>query len=115
SSAVSPSVSAITPMQAILAEFLGTFALCYVILNVATASKTSGNSFYGLAIGFTVLSGAYVFGGISGGVFNPAVFLGITLSGMQTFANIWIYLIGQLSAAIVAAFVFRYIDSEAEA
>ena len=64
--------------RALVAEFLYTFALCYVVLNVATAKGTSGNSFYGLAIGFTVLAGAYAVGGISGGAFNPAVAVGIT-------------------------------------
>lgn len=115
STAVVPTVANISPMQTVLAEFLGTFALCYVILNVATASKLSGNSFYGAAIAFTVVASAYVLGGISGGVFNPAVFLGISLSGMQSFANLWIYMIGELAAAITAAFVFKFIDKESEA
>jgi aquaporin Z len=61
---------------ALLAEFLFTFALVYVILNVATAKGNANNSFYGLAIGFTVLAGAFAVGGISGGAFNPAVALG---------------------------------------
>ena len=58
--------------KALLAEFLFTFALCYVVLNVATAKGTTGNSFYGLAIGLTVMTGAFAVGGISGGAFNPA-------------------------------------------
>ena len=62
---------------AFVAEFLYTFALCYVVLNVATAKGTSGNSFYGLAIGFTVLIGAFSVGSVSGGAFNPAVAVGI--------------------------------------
>src|ERR1700740_2925239 len=57
----------------LIAEFLFTFALCWVVLNVATARGTEGNSFYGLAIGFTVLAGAFAVGGISGGAFNPAI------------------------------------------
>jgi aquaporin Z len=53
----------VTPMTlqvgpALLAEFLFTFALVYVVLNAATAEGTSGNSFYGLAIGMTVMTGA---------------------------------------------------------
>src|SRR4030095_2292105 len=69
---------ALTPLQpatlpALLAEFLFTFALVYVVLNTATAKGTSGNSFYGLAIGFTVLTGAFAVGGVSGGAFHPAV------------------------------------------
>ena len=61
---------------ALLAEFLFTFALVYVVLNVATAKDTAGNSFYGLAIGMTVMTGAFAVGGISGGAFNPAVAFG---------------------------------------
>ncbi len=66
---------------ALLAEFLFTFALAYVVLNTATAEGTSGNSFYGLAIGMTVMTGAFAVGDISGGVFNPAVAVGISILG----------------------------------
>jgi aquaporin Z len=79
------------PVKALAAEFLFTFALCYVVLNVATAKATSGNSFYGLAIGFTVLAGAYSVGSISGGAFNPAVAVGLTILGKSALADIWIF------------------------
>lgn len=107
-----PVVTAMTPdiPKALLAEFLYTFALCYVVLNVATAKGTSGNSFYGLAIGFTVLAGAYSVGGISGGAFNPAVAVGITVMGLSAVANIWIYLAANFAAAAAAAFVFKTIN-----
>ena len=58
---------------ALIAELVGTFALCYVVLNVATAKGTAGICNYGLAIGFTVMVMAFALGGISGGAFNPAV------------------------------------------
>ena len=67
---------------ALVAEFLFTFALAYVILNVATAKATSGNSYFGLAIGFTVLVGAFAVGDLSGGSFNPAVAVGGTVMGL---------------------------------
>ena len=51
-----------TTMAALLVEILYTFALALVVLNVATADATSGNSFYGLAIGFTVAAGAFAGG-----------------------------------------------------
>jgi len=98
--------------RALLAEFLYTFALCYVVLNVATAKGTSGNSFYGLAIGFTVLVGAYSVGGISGGAFNPAVAVGITVMELSAVNNIWIFLVANFAAAIAAAFVFRAINPD---
>ena len=93
--------------RALVAEFLYTFALCYVVLNVATAKATSGNSAYGLAIGFTVLTGAYAVGGISGGAFNPAVAVGITMMGLQSVANIWIFLVANFAAGAVAGVLFK--------
>ncbi len=92
---------------ALVAEFLITFALAWVVLNVATAKGTSGNSFYGLAIGFTVLSGAYAVGGVSGGVFNPAVAVGITVMGLASAADIWIYLVANLAGGAAAALAFK--------
>lgn len=94
-------------LPALAVEFLGTFALTYTVLNVATAKGTSGNSFYGWAIGMAVLAGAYAFGGISGGAFNPAVAVGIAQMGVTGWATIWIYFVAELIAGIVAAFVFR--------
>ncbi|HZL93723.1 MAG TPA: aquaporin [Vicinamibacterales bacterium] len=93
--------------RALVAEFLYTFALCYVVLNVATAKATSGNSAYGLAIGFTVLTGAYAVGGISGGAFNPAVAVGVTMMGLQSVANIWIFLVANLAAGAIAGVLFK--------
>ena len=94
-------------LPALIAEFLGTFALTYTVLNVATARGTSGNSFYGWAIGMAVLASAYAFGGISGGAFNPAVAVGITQMGVTGWVNIWICWVPQLLAGIVAAYVFK--------
>jgi aquaporin Z len=95
---------------ALLAEFLFTFALVYVVLNTATAEGTSGNSFYGLAIGMTVMTGAFAVGDISGGAFNPAVALGICVLGISSWSNIWIYLLADFAAAAVAAVVFLMIN-----
>jgi aquaporin Z len=94
-------------VPALLAEFLFTFALVYVVLNVATAKGTSGNSFYGVAIGFTVLVGAFSVGNISGGAFNPAVAVGISVMGLSSWANIWIYLLAEFAGATVAAGAFK--------
>lgn len=96
-----------TVPQALLAELLGTFALCYVILNVATAKGTEGNSFYGLAIGFTVLCMAYALGGHSGGAFNPAVAVGISLMGLAAWSNIWIYMAANFGGGALAAIIFK--------
>jgi aquaporin Z len=95
---------------ALLAEFLFTFALVYVVLNTATAEGTSGNSFYGLAIGMTVMVGAFAVGDISGGAFNPAVALGICILGISNWANLWIYFVANFAAAVAAAIVFVQIN-----
>jgi aquaporin Z len=97
----------IDPTYALIGEFLYTFALCTVVLNVATSRGTSGNSFYGLAIGFTVLAGAYAMGPISGAAFSPAVVLGLTLVGLFAASNIWIYLVANFAAAAAAAAKFK--------
>jgi aquaporin Z len=94
----------------LLAEFLFTFALVYVVLNTATAEGTSGNSFYGLAIGMTVMVGAFAVGDISGGAFNPAVALGITVMGISSWNNIWMYLVADLAGGIAAALIFQLVN-----
>ena len=93
--------------KALVAEFLFTFALVYVVLNVATAKGTANNSFYGLAIGSTVMAGAFAVGGISGGAFNPAVAIGITVMGLSAVTNIWVFLVANFAAAFAAAMVFK--------
>ena len=98
--------------QALLAEFLYTFALAYVVLNVATAKANANNSFYGLAIGSAVMAGAFSVGGISGGAFNPAVAVGITTLGLAAVANIWIYLVADFAGAALAAIVFKIINPD---
>ena len=110
--AVTPIAPKVGP--ALIAEFLFTFALVYVVLNAATAEGTSGNSFYGLAIGMTVMTGAFAVGDISGGAFNPAVALGISVLGISRWNNIWIYLAADFAAAIIAAFVFNMINPPAQ-
>lgn len=94
-------------VKALIAELIGTFALVYVVLNVATAKATANNSFYGLAIGFTVTAMAYALGGFSGGAFNPAVAFGISFMKMTVWPDIWIYLVGCFGGGALAAFVFN--------
>src|SRR3954454_14794737 len=101
-------------VPALVAEFLFTFALVYVVLNSATADGTSGNSFYGLAIGMTVMTGAFAVGDISGGAFNPAVAVGISVMGISVWSNIWIYLVANFAAGVVAAITFNAINPPAQ-
>jgi aquaporin Z len=103
---------------ALLAEALFTFALAWVVLNAATSRDTEGNSFYGLAIGFTVGAGAFAVGAVSGGVFNPAVALGVSIMGLVTWSAIWIYLVSNFAGAALAALAFSFAshaDREVEA
>jgi aquaporin Z len=95
---------------AFVAEFLFTFALAFVILNSATSKDTAGNSFYGLAIGMTVMVGAFSVGALSGGAFNPAVAFGLAVMKLVNFADIWIHVVAELAAAIVAALVFQFLN-----
>jgi aquaporin Z len=97
-------------VPAIVAEFIGTFALAYVVLNVATAKATAGNSNYGLAIGFTVTVMAYALSGISGGAFNPAVATGAALMHLVKASNFWIYPVANLAGGALAALSFKFIN-----
>ena len=92
----------------LVVEFLFTFALAYVVLNVATSRGTEGNSFYDLAIGFTVGAGAFAVGSVSGGAFNPAVAIGAMVMGLLSWSDIWVYLLANLLGGVAAATVFLY-------
>jgi aquaporin Z len=97
--------------RALVGETIGTFALAYVVLNVATAKGNTGNSFYGLAIGFTVFVMASAFGRASGGAFNPAVAIGLWIMNVVAVKYIWIYL-GCFVGGILAALVFNFLNKE---
>lgn len=99
----------VSSAQALVNEVLFTFALVWVVLNAATAKGTEGNSFYGLAIGFTVVVGAFAGGGISGGAYNPAVGLGPNLV-KGNLAPIWLYLVGPWLGGALAAAAFRVVS-----
>ena len=108
---VGPSNTA-SVLQILSVEAIFTFALVLVILNVATNPKTEGNSYYGLAIGFTVMAGAFAGGGISGGAYNPAVGTGpilvdVIMGDGNTLPNLWYYLVGPIVGAMVAAYVYK--------
>lgn len=109
-----PALTAMTPdiTKALLNEFLFTFALVYVVLNVATSKKSAGNSYFGLAIGFTVVVGAFAGGGISGGAYNPAVAAGITAMGLSSWNNFWLYLVGCFTGGAAAAMLYKVVNKD---
>jgi aquaporin Z len=115
--AAAPGVD-VTWDRALAVEALFTFALALVVLNSATARQTEKNSFYGLAIGFTIVVAAFAGGAISGGAFNPAVGIGPmvidTLMGRGALGNAWLYIVGPFAGAIGAALFFRAQNPEPE-
>lgn len=98
--------------RALPLELVFTFALASVVLNVATAKRTAGNSYFGLAIGLTVAAGAYAAGGLSGGVFNPAVAVGLTMLGLSPVENLWVYLVATLAGGALAAQAFSFTNPD---
>lgn len=94
---------------ALMVEFLFSFALALVVLNTATVQETDGNSYFGLAIGFTLAVGIFAGGSVSGGAFNPAVSIGPaiidTLNGAGSYSFIWIYVVSPFAGGALAAFV----------
>ena len=99
-----------TLLAAFVVELLFTFALAYVVLNVATSKDHPDNSFYGLAIGFTVVAGAIAVGGISGGAFNPAVAIAGAAMGIFAWPTLWVYLLAQVIAGAAAGVAFRALN-----
>jgi aquaporin Z len=102
--------------RACVAEFLFTFALVSVVLNVATTKKHADNSYYGLAIGFTVMAGAFAVGPISGGAFNPAVaaspIILDTIRGGNSISNLPMYLVGTILGGVIAGLIFRVMNPD---
>jgi aquaporin Z len=101
---------AVTVLPALLAEFLFTFALVFVVLNVATARGTEGNSYFGAAIGLTQLAGAYTVGSVSGAALNPALALLLVVLDLLTPRSMWVLLIGELLGGVVAAVLFNALN-----
>jgi aquaporin Z len=92
-----------------LAEFLYTFVLVFVVLNVAAsrAADADKNEYYGLAIGFVVVAGAYGAGAVSGGCFNPAVAIGIDLASWNLgFFWSMVYVGWEIAGAALACVLF---------
>lgn len=112
--AAQPQPRNLAVLPELIAEFLFTFALVFVVLNSATSKDNTGNSFYGLAIGFTVMAGAFAVGGIASAAFNPAVAVGISTMGMTSWSRLWVYLVANLAGGAVAAMAFNGLASDAD-
>jgi aquaporin Z len=99
-------------VAAFVVELLFTFALCYVVLNVATSKSHQDNSYFGLAIGFTVLAGAFAVGTISGGAFNPSVTVAAAVMGVFAWPTLWVYLVAQVIAGAAAGVTFLALNPD---
>ena len=110
--AVTMTLAGRTVLAAFVAELLFTFALCYVVLNVATSKDHPKNSFYGLAIGLTVFVGAVSVGAISGGAFNPAVTVAAAAMDIFAWPTLWVYLTAQVIAGLAAGATFRLLNPD---
>ncbi len=97
-------------LNALIAEFIFTFALVYVVLNTATSKNTAGNSYYGLAIGFTLMAAAYAIGNVSGCAINPAVAIGLTVMGLSKLSNLWIFIVANLAGGALAAVAYKSVN-----
>jgi len=98
-------------IQAGAAETIYTFMLCFVVLNVAASNVHGGNNeFYGLAIGFVIVAGAYGAGSISMGCFNPAVAAGIDVSSASVgLKYCFVYAAFEFTGAVLAAALYRVV------
>jgi aquaporin Z len=103
-------------LKPLIMEIIFTFALASVVMNVAMSKKSAGNSYFGLAIGFTVMASAFAAGSISGAAFNPAVALGPMVmdafTGGGSIGNLWIYIVGPFAGAAIAALTYPVMNPD---
>ena len=93
-----------------ISEMLFTFALVFVILNVATSERNQGNGYFGVAISFVVLAGALTVGSISLASFNPAVTTSLIILGKMSLGDIWLHLTPQFIGGVSASYMFLFIE-----
>ena len=106
------SVIVSSSVSALAAEIVGTFGLCWVFLNVAVSRSVEGNNYYGLAIGFTLLCLTVSLGGISGGAFNPAIALGMSVAEKFSWGHWWVYLGGGFIGGALASTLYKYVNPD---
>jgi len=97
-------------VPALIAEVVGTILYVYVYLNMFTTRRTSGNTYFGLAIGLAYLAAMYTFQSVSDGAFNPAVALAITMANFTSWSSIWIFLVANFAGGMLAAFLSQYVN-----
>ncbi|HJW29892.1 MAG TPA: aquaporin [Saprospiraceae bacterium] len=105
-----PTAKELDIVPALISELLGTLLYVYVFLNMFTTRRTSGNSYFGLAIGLAYMACYFIFQNISVGAFNPAVALGITMGNLTSWSSIWIFLVANFAGGVLAAFLSQYVN-----
>jgi aquaporin Z len=98
--------------SALVAECIMTFALAYVVVNAATSKDNSNNSFYGLAIGFTLLAAVVAIGRVTGAAINPAVALGGSVWGLFSWSALWIYWVAEFVGGALAGYLFLALNPD---
>jgi len=104
----------IEDFRCVLVEAIYSFAICIVVINVATTDSQSGNYFYGVSIGMTVAAGLAASQKISGGCFNPALGTALSVTNSLrdegTIEHIWIYIVSPLIGAVIAGYSFYVVN-----
>lgn len=108
--AAEPATMELEIVPALIAEILGTLLFVFIYLNMFTTRRTSGNTYYGIAIGLAYMAAIYMFQSVSAGAFNPAVALGITMANITSWSSIWIYIVANFAGGILAAFLSQYVN-----
>src|ERR1039457_6399348 len=91
-------------------RFIGTFFLVFTV--GMCAIKPDACSFAPLAIGAALMVMVYAGGHISGGAFNPAVPVGITIMPPVKGASLWIHLVADFGGGVAAALAFKALNVE---
>ncbi|MEM7654703.1 MAG: aquaporin [Bacteroidota bacterium] len=107
---VSPPSNA-TYFQVMLVECLFSFLLVLVHLRVIPNGHQPANAYFGLALGMTFLASMYAARDISVGIFNPATAVGPNIVGAE-FHDFWLYLVGPLLGAVLAAFTANFLEKK---
>lgn len=96
-----------TLLAAFVSEVLFSFLLMLCVLCVAGNKKVSGNSYFGLAVGFVVISGIGTVGDVSGAVFNPAIGIALPLIAADRVHDMWVYVLGPTLGCLISLAFFH--------
>jgi aquaporin Z len=99
-------------MAAFASEFLGTFALAFVVLTAMYSKKTAGNSYYGIAVGGVLYGLVNLFDQFSGAAFNPALAVSSAFGKVMCWDYMYLYIISTFVGGAFAALIFRWLNPD---